>query len=85
MGLGEKDKGIKQKKNPKNKKQLIGTDNSIVIARGKRRSEEAEEGRSEEVRGGRRKGGINDDTRRLDFVWWTHNTIHRRCIIEVYT
>ena len=49
----------------KEKKRLIDTDNSMVIARGKG-VEEVEEG----------KGGINGDGR-PDLGWKTHNTIYR--------
>ena len=31
------------------------------------------------------KGRINGDRRRLYLEWWTHNTIYKWCIIELYT
>ena len=30
-------------------------------------------------------GGINDDGRRIDLGWWTHNMMYRWCVIELYT
>ena len=57
-GLGEKDKGIKQKE----KKILIAID-SMMIPRGKGELGKVEEGTR----------GTNGDVRRLDQWWWTHN------------
>ena len=57
---------------------LIDTDNSMVMARGKGGEGEVGEG----------KWGINlplSDGRRFDLGWWTHNTIHRWGIVELYT
>ena len=31
------------------------------------------------------KEGIHGDGKRLDLGWWTHNTIYRWCITELYT
>ena len=30
-------------------------------------------------------GGLNGVGRRLDLRWYTHNTMYRRCVIELYT
>ena len=70
VGLGEKGEGIKQKT-----QKLIDSDNSVVITREKERWGEVKEGT----------GKINGDGRGLDLGWWTHNTIYRWCIIELYT
>ena len=34
--------------------------------------------------GGGGYGGLNGDGRRLDLGWWTHSTIYRWCVIELY-
>ena len=47
-----------------NKQTLIGTDNSMVVTRG-RRSGEGVKGKWDQIHG----------DRRLDFGWWAHNAI----------
>ena len=67
---------IKQKATKQTNKKSQITDNRMVVTRGKGGQWEEDE----KVKGSRIYGG----GRRLDFGWWAHNRVYRRCIIKLY-